>query len=105
MVQNLTESVQGIQVTKGFGREREGRERFERSNQEVFDQQRSIFWSVSLFSPSVGFLTRVNMMILLGYGGWLVAHDQLPFGTGFKAKSTIALATVSSSASTPPVLR
>ena len=82
MVQNLTESIQGIQVTKGFGREREDRERFERSNQEVFDQQRSIFWRVSLFSPSVGFLTRINMLILLGYGGWLVAHDQLPFGTG-----------------------
>jgi ATP-binding cassette subfamily B protein len=82
MVQNLTESVQGIQVTKGFGREREDRERFERSNQAVFDQQRSIFWRVSLFSPAVGFLTRINMMILLGYGGWLVAHDQLPIGAG-----------------------
>lgn len=82
MVQNLTESVQGIQVTKGFGREQEDRERFERSNREVFDQQRSIFWRVSLFSPTVGFLTRVNMMVLLGYGGWLVAHGELPFGTG-----------------------
>jgi len=82
MVQNLTESVQGIQVTKGFGREREDRERFERSNREVFEQQRSIFWRVSLFSPTVGFLTRVNMMALLGYGGWLVAHDQLPLGAG-----------------------
>ncbi|MBK9991273.1 MAG: ABC transporter ATP-binding protein [Verrucomicrobia bacterium] len=82
MVQNLTESVQGIQVTKGFGREREDRERFERSNQAVFDQQRSIFWRVSLFSPTVGFFTRFNMMVLLGYGGWLVAHDQLPLGTG-----------------------
>jgi ATP-binding cassette subfamily B protein len=82
LVQNLTESVQGIQVTKGFGRESEDRERFERSNREVFEQQRSIFWRVSLFSPTVGFLTRVNMMVLLGYGGWLVAHDQLPLGTG-----------------------
>ncbi|MFT3783227.1 MAG: ABC transporter ATP-binding protein [Nibricoccus sp.] len=82
MVQNLTESVQGIQVTKGFGREREDRDRFERSNRAVFDQQRNIFWQVSLFSPTVGFLTRVNMMVLLGYGGWLVARGQLPFGTG-----------------------
>lgn len=82
MVQNLTESVQGIQVTKGFGREPEDRERFDRSNRAVYDQQRSIFWRVSLFSPTVGFLTRVNMMVLLGYGGWLVAHDQLPFGAG-----------------------
>jgi ATP-binding cassette subfamily B protein len=82
MVQNLAESVQGIQVTKGFGREQEDRERFDRSNRAVFNQQRSIFWRVSLFSPGVGFLTHINMMILLGYGGWLVAHDQLPFGAG-----------------------
>lgn len=82
MVQTLTESIQGIQVTKGFGREREDRDKFSRANEAVLEQQHSIFWRVSLFSPSVGFLTRVNMMILLGYGGWLVMHDQLPLGAG-----------------------
>jgi ABC-type multidrug transport system fused ATPase/permease subunit len=58
------------------------RARFDAANQACFDQQRGIFWRVSLFSPAVGFLTRVNMMVLLGYGGWLVAHDRLPLGTG-----------------------
>jgi ATP-binding cassette subfamily B protein len=82
MVQNFAESIQGIQVTKGFGREREDREKFDRSNQAVMAQQKNIFWSVSLFSPSVGFLTRVNMMVLLGYGGWLVVQGQLALGTG-----------------------
>lgn len=82
MVQLLAESVMGAAVTKGFGREAEARARFDAANQACFDQQRSIFWRVSLFSPSVGFLTRINMMVLLGYGGWLVAHDQLPLGTG-----------------------
>lgn len=82
MVQALTESIQGIQVTKGFGREAEDRARFDRANQAVYDQQHAIFWRVSLFSPAVGFLTRVNMVVLLGYGGWLVIHGQLPFGTG-----------------------
>ncbi len=82
MVQNFAESIQGIQVTKGFGREREDRERFERGNRAVFEQQRGIFWKVSLFSPAVGFLTRVNMMILLAYGGWLVINGELALGTG-----------------------
>jgi ABC-type multidrug transport system fused ATPase/permease subunit len=82
MVQALTESVQGIAVTKGFGREVEDRARFDAANRAVFEQQRSIFWQVSLFSPVVGFLTRVNTMVLLGYGGWLVAHNQLPLGAG-----------------------
>ena len=82
MVQILAENLMGAAVTKGFGREAEAQARFNAANQACFDQQRSIFWRVSLFSPAVGFLTRVNMMVLLGYGGWLVAHDQLPLGTG-----------------------
>jgi ATP-binding cassette subfamily B protein len=82
MVRNLAESIQGAPVTKGFGREAEDRAKFIRSNDAVLDQQQSIFWRVSLFSPAVGFLTRVNMMVLLGYGGWLVAQDRLPLGAG-----------------------
>ncbi|MBI2814654.1 MAG: ABC transporter ATP-binding protein [Opitutae bacterium] len=82
MVQVLAENLTGAAVTKGFGREAEARAKFDAANQACFDQQRDIFWSVSLFSPAVGFLTRVNMMVLLGYGGWLVAHDRLPLGTG-----------------------
>ncbi len=82
MVQILTEGIQGIAVTKGFGREAEAQARFDAANTACFEQQRGIFWRVSLFSPAVGFLTRINMMVLLGYGGWLVAHDQLPLGTG-----------------------
>jgi ATP-binding cassette subfamily B protein len=82
MVQILTESVQGIVVTKGFGREAENLAHFEAANDAVYTQQRSIFWRVSLFSPAVGFLTRINVMILLGYGGWLVIHDRLQLGAG-----------------------
>jgi ATP-binding cassette subfamily B protein len=82
LIQYLAESVQGIAVTKGFGREQDNRATFEAANRTVLDQQYSIFWSVSLFSPAVGFLTRINTMVLLGYGGWLVARGQLPLGAG-----------------------
>ncbi|WP_438480355.1 ABC transporter ATP-binding protein [Oleiharenicola lentus] len=82
MVQTLAESIQGAQVTKGFGREAEARAKFNDANQACFDQQKDIFWRVSLFSPAVGFLTRINMMVLLGYGGWLVIQGELPLGTG-----------------------
>src|ERR1039457_6652965 len=82
MVQYLAESVQGVAVVKGFGRERENREKFDRVNSAVLTQQYSIFWWVSLFSPTAGFLTRINTMVLLGYGGWLVAQGRLPLGAG-----------------------
>ena len=82
MVQYLAESIQGIAVVKGFGREKENLERFEASNGAILTQQYNIFWWVSLFSPTAGFLTRINTTVLLGYGGWLVAHDRLPLGAG-----------------------
>ncbi len=82
MVQTFVESIQGIAVTKAFGREAEDRARFEAANNAVLVQQHAIFWRVSLFSPAIGFLTRINMMVLLGYGGWLVIHGQLPLGAG-----------------------
>ena len=82
MVQTFVESLQGIAVTKAFGREAEDRARFEAANNAVLAQQNIIFWRVSLFSPAVGFLTRINMMVLLGYGGWLVIQGQLPLGAG-----------------------
>ena len=83
MLQIFVEGIQGIAVTKGFGREAAQHAQFEAANDTVLRQQGLIFWRVSLFSPAIGFLTRINMMVLLGYGGWLVIHGQIPLGTGF----------------------
>lgn len=82
MVQYFAESIQGAQVTKGFGREEEDRAAFAEKNRAVYDHQRGVFWRVSVFTPAVGLLTRVNMVVLLGYGGWLVIRGQLPLGAG-----------------------
>jgi ATP-binding cassette subfamily B protein len=82
MVQYLAESVQGVAVVKGFGREKENREKFDATNNRVLNQQYSIFWWVSLFSPTAGFLTRINTIVLLGYGGSLVVRGSLPLGAG-----------------------
>lgn len=82
MVRALSESVQGAAVVKAFGREEENRTDFLRRNRAVLDQQQAIFWRLSLFSPAIGFLTRVNIAVLLGYGGWLVIKGDLAFGAG-----------------------
>lgn len=82
MVQIFVESIQGIAVTKAFGREAEARAKFDAANNAVLQQQKLIFWRVSLFSPAIGFITRINMMVLIGYGGWLVIEGRLPLGTG-----------------------
>ena len=78
----LSENVQGVQVVKGFAREREEVAKFAAANAEVQDQQQRIFWRVSLYTPVMSLLTQVNLVILLAYGGYLVIEGQLSLGTG-----------------------
>jgi ATP-binding cassette, subfamily B, bacterial len=82
LILRLAENIQGIAVVKGFGREKEQAEQFRASNQVVKDQQQNIFWRVSLYTPSVNFLTQVNLVVLLSYGGFLVVKGDLPLGAG-----------------------
>ena len=82
MVGRLTEDIQGIQVVKGFAREPEATAGFTRAVDAVRDQQRAIFWRISLFGPGMDLLSQLNLAILLLYGGWLVINGELPLGTG-----------------------
>ena len=82
VILRLAESIQGVQVIKGFGREREEIDRFARDNREVKDQQRGIFWRVSIFTPTIGWMTQINLVILLAYGGYLVTQGELALGSG-----------------------
>jgi ATP-binding cassette subfamily B protein len=82
MVLTLAESIEGVGVIKGFAREPEVSAHFRADNAAVKDQQRRIFWRMSLFTPSIDLLTQLSLVILLLYGGWLVIHGRLPLGTG-----------------------
>lgn len=82
MVGKLSESVQGVQVVKGFAREPQEKAKFAAATAAVRDQQHYIFWRVSLFGPSLDLLTQCNLAVLLGYGGWLVIQGELPLGAG-----------------------
>jgi len=82
VILRLAESIQGVQVIKGFGREREEIARFATDNAAVRDQQHGIFWRVSVFGPIIGYMTQINLVILLAYGGWLVTQDRLALGSG-----------------------
>jgi ATP-binding cassette subfamily B protein len=82
MVRTLAESIQGVQVVKGFAREPEERAKFAAANRAVMDQQQEIFRRVSAFTPGIGFITQINITVLLLYGGYLVIHGELPLGGG-----------------------
>ena len=77
-----TENIRGFSILKGFGREENARLRFETANRRVSEQQQRIFWKVSLFTPCAWFLTRINTIVLLVFGGWLVVSKDFPIGSG-----------------------
>lgn len=82
LILRLSENVQGIQVVKGFAREDDEITRFQDANRELKDQKYNIFWRLSVYQPSMGFLTQINQLVLIGYGGALVIQGQLPLGAG-----------------------
>jgi ATP-binding cassette subfamily B protein len=82
VVLTLAENIQGVHVVKGFGREPEEIKKFGTAIGAVEQQQRSIFWTVSVFTPVIGMLTQLNVVVLLAYGGFLVTRDELSLGTG-----------------------
>lgn len=82
LILRLSENVQGIQVVKGFAREDDEIARFEEANRQLKDQKFDIFWKLSVYQPTMGFLTQINQLVLIGYGGALVIQGQLPLGAG-----------------------
>jgi ABC-type multidrug transport system fused ATPase/permease subunit len=80
MVLAMSEGISGIQVTKVFGREAEERAAFEAHNACVRDQQRGVFVTVSRFTPTIDFISQLNIGVLLLYGGSLVAKRALSLG-------------------------
>lgn len=82
LILRLSENVQGIQVVKGFAREADEIDRFVQANRAVKDQKFDIFWKLSLYQPTMGFVTQINQLIVIGYGGALVIRGELPLGAG-----------------------
>jgi len=80
LVLALTEAIRGMLVLKVFGRESDEHARFRERNRVLLAQQRGIFRRVSRYSPTVNFISQLNVAILLVYGGSLVARSTLSLG-------------------------
>ena len=76
----LADTIPGIRVVKAFAQEKRESGRFHdanRHNLAVNDKLNRVW---SLFSPSVSFLTEIGLLVVWGFGVWLVAHDQITVG-------------------------
>jgi len=82
LILTLSESVRGAQVIKGFSRQKDQIHKFGRINDQVSNHQNFIFEKISRFTPIVDFVTQMNIIIVLSYGGYQVIKGQLPLGAG-----------------------
>ena len=82
LVLSFSECIQGMATIKGFALEEQAAERFDADNRRVATQRYGIFRAVSLYSPSMDFLTQVGMIALLAYGGSLAMRGEIPLGAG-----------------------
>ncbi|TWU46286.1 putative ABC transporter ATP-binding protein [Rubripirellula tenax] len=82
LVLRVSESVDGVTVIKSLGRQSAEIARFKEANDLVQTQQQAVFVKVSRFGPSIQFLTQINLVVLLMYGGYLTSIDRLSLGSG-----------------------
>jgi ATP-binding cassette, subfamily B, bacterial len=82
LVLRVAESADGVLVIKSLGRQQTEIDQFEVANDRLRDQQQAVFHKVSRFAPMVQLMTQINLVILLIYGGHLVATSKLSLGTG-----------------------
>ncbi|HVU37496.1 MAG TPA: ABC transporter ATP-binding protein, partial [Opitutales bacterium] len=82
LVLSFAECIQGIGTIKGFALEGDAIARFDADNRRVATQRYSIFRAVALYSPTMDMLTQIGMIILLGYGGFMVMRGEIPLGAG-----------------------
>ena len=82
LVQLFTDGVRGMQTVKGFAAEAHQIRAFEAANRQVSEQQRRIFFDLSVFTPATQLLSQLSLVILFAYGGWLYVQGRIPLGTG-----------------------
>ncbi len=82
MIQRLAENIRGIAVIKAFAREEDEIRKFRETNDVLRAQKEFVFRVISFFMPVIGFLSQVNLIVLLGYGGYLVVKGEIPLGVG-----------------------
>ena len=76
----LSDTIPGVRVVKAFAQEEHEIERFRQANQRNLEANDKVNKTWSLFSPTVGLMTEIGILIVWGFGIWLVAHDQITVG-------------------------
>ncbi len=76
----LADTIPGIRVVKAFAQESRESQRFKDANQHnlAVNDKLNRIWS--LFAPTVTMLTEVGLLVVWGFGIWLVTHRSISVG-------------------------
>ncbi|MGC4007144.1 MAG: ABC transporter ATP-binding protein [Pirellulales bacterium] len=72
MTSVLADTIPGIRVVKAFAQEAREISRFDAANQRVLDTNDRVNYVWAFFSPLVRLLTEAGMLIVWGFGAWLI---------------------------------
>ena len=76
----LSDTIPGVRVVKAFAQEDREIERFRQANIRNLEANDRVNKVWSLFSPTVGLMTEIGLLIVWGFGIWLVSQDQITVG-------------------------
>ncbi len=76
----LADTIPGIRVVKAFAQESREAARFRQANRHnlVVNDRVNRVWS--LFTPTVTLMTEIGLLIVWGFGIWLISRDQISVG-------------------------
>lgn len=80
MNDQVLESVAGVRVIRAFVQEEASEGRFNAKTNEVLDKNIAVARIDALFEPTMKILVGCSYLIGLGYGGYLVFHNEITLG-------------------------
>lgn len=80
MNDGVLETVSGIRVIRAYVQERAAQNNFAAVTQDVLDKNLAVVRIDALFEPTVKILVGASYLIGLGYGAYLVFHNELTIG-------------------------
>ncbi len=76
----LADTIPGVRVVKAFAQERREAARFKEANQRNLEVNDKLNKTWSLFTPTVSLLTDLGLLVVWGFGVWLIAQGSITVG-------------------------
>ena len=76
----LADTIPGIRVVKAFAQEKREATRFRDANQHNLQVNDRLNRTWSLFTPTVSLMTEIGLLVVWGFGIWLVGKNQISVG-------------------------